>query len=659
MASNVRVGLIVSTSLRGFQTFRKAESSFEGLRNVAVRLKAELALLGGYFAFAFLRETIRVFAEFDHAMARVQAVAGATAVELGQLTDEALRLGREFPFTASEAADAMFELAIAGLEVEEVMSAVQATLELAMAGNMGLAESSAIAVATMNAFGMEATEVRDIGDQLSAAFTGSATTLDRLGAGLSFVGPVASLANVSLADTVTTLGLFANAGISGARSGTTFRQMLSRMLDPTAEAQTKMNELGLSFTDAEGNLLPLIDVIDQLIQKQVTANDVIAIFGVRAAPGIGALITQGVDGFQELNNEIINSNGKLEEIATTMEQSAFMSLKKFESAVQDLQIELGKMLMPTIIRLTEAFREEGGFKDGIIDTAVAFSDFISIVVEVLAAMRPLFDLLFDLMAVLAEHKRLVSILIITFLAYKAALIAIAVTTKIVAAAEALYMVIQWGRAKQLPILTLLTKQYAAALWAATYPLLILVGIVGAIILVYKYWDEIQAVINFKIDEFGQKLENLKNLILAPFILALTGLVRAGIGVRQFFADLESDVVGLIYVFVGLLNKLKELKNALYEGTVGRVQGWADDISSFFGGGDNSYEKGGMIPRTGIYLMHAGETVKRRQAQETTIETETTGGGTNLTVNVEGYLEGREIQLVDDLKSFIAKSNGVV
>lgn len=658
MASNVRVGLIVSTSLRGFQTFRKAESSFEGLRNVAVRLKAELALLGGYFAFSFIRETIRIFAEFDHSMARVAAVAGASAQELNSLTNEALRLGREFPFTASEAADAMFELAIAGLEVEEVMSAVQATLELAMAGNMGLAESSAIAVATMNAFGMEATDVTEIGDKLSAAFTGSATTLDRLGAGLSFVGPVASLANVSLADTVTTLGLFANAGISGARSGTTFRQMLSRMLDPTAEAQTKMNELGLSFTDAEGNLLPLVDVIEQLIEKQVTANDVISVFGVRAAPGIGALITQGVEGFKEFNAEVVNSEGKLNEIATTMEGSALMSLKKFESAVQDLQIEIGKMMMPTIIAMTESFREEGGLKDALIDTAVAFGDFVAIVRDLFKVLSPLIEMLFDLLAIMAEHKRLVSILIIVFISYKVSIIAAALATKVFAAAEAILIAIQWGKAQQLPILTLLTKQYAAALWAATYPMLIVIGIVGAIILIYKNWGSITEWVGNKIDALGDGLVALKDGAISILAGALYAILTPFIMLGNFIESVKLKIAELTMFIVRLMLNLKNLKDSLSDNTIGRVQGWANDVSEFFGG-DRSYSKGGMIPQTGMYLMHAGETVKRREAQEASTGLPEQGAST-LVVNVEGYLEGREISLVDDLKAFMkANPSGVI
>lgn len=666
MASNVRVGLIVSASLRGFQTFRNAKTTFEGLRNVAVRLRAELALLGGYFAFAFVRETIRVFAEFDHSMARVAAVAGATSEELNRLTTEALRLGREFPFTASEAADAMFELAIAGLEVEEVMSAVQATLELAMAGNMGLAESSAIAVATMNAFGMEATQVRDIGDQLSAAFTGSATTLDRLGAGLSFVGPVASLANVSLADTVTTLGLFANAGISGARSGTTFRQMLSRMLDPTAEAQTKMNELGLSFTDAEGNLLPLIDVIDQLIEKQVTANDVISIFGVRAAPGIGALITQGTEGFQELNDEIINSEGKLNEIATTMEGSALMALKKFESSVQDLQIELGKMLMPAIIALTEAFREEGGIKDALIDTAVAFSHLGSVLVEFITAMEPLFQLLFDMAALMSEHKRLVTGLILGYLTYRTAVLMVILAEalytkglKVKTAVQTVATAVQARYAAGTLFTAASLKALAIATLTAVGPLLLMIAVIGIVVAAVYNWDELVAVVNYKLEEWKRRLEMLK----AAFVAMVTPIYNGAMAVKSFLSPVNlvtRAIQGMIWVITQATKayrSLVEMKNDV----TGGISDFFSPVTDSIGGIMGSYSDGGMVPRTGLYMLHAGETVKRAQAQEGATMAEPMSQGTSqLVVNVEGYLEGREIQLVDSLTQFMkGRSTGVI
>ena len=306
---NLRVGILLSMGVRGLGAFKKAGGGLRGLAGAAKAVRGEFALLAAQEAFAFMGDALRTFADFDHSMKKVQAVTAATGEELENLTNLARQLGRDFPFTASEAADAMFELSLAGLKVNEVMATTETVLKLAMAGSMGLAQSARIAVATMNAYGMAAEDVTFIGDQLTAAFTNSAMTLAEVGAGLSFVGPVAKLANVSLADSVTTLGLFANAGVVGARSGTTFRQMLSKMIAPTTDARQRMAELGLVFTDAEGQLLPMIDILRQLIDAQMTANDVVKVFGIRAAPGVGALINQGVEGFEELNQAVVNSEG--------------------------------------------------------------------------------------------------------------------------------------------------------------------------------------------------------------------------------------------------------------------------------------------------------------------------------------------------------------
>lgn len=608
MASNVRVGLIVSTSLRGFQTFRNAGSALEGLRDVAVRLRAELTLLGGYFAFGFLRDTIKVFAEFDHAMRRVQAVTSATNEQFAMLTEEARRLGREFPFTAGEAADAMFELALAGLEVSEVMDAVQSTLELAMAGSMGLAEASAIAVATMNAFGMEAEEVSDIGDQLTAAFTNSATTLQRLGAGLSFVGPVAQLANVSLADTVTTLGLFANAGISGARSGTTFRQMISKMLEPTAKAKQRMNELGLAFLDAEGDLLPMVDIIDQLIEKQITANDVITIFGVRAAPGIGALITQGVSGFQELNDEIVDSNGLLSDVASTMGESAAMQFKLFQSALQDLQVEVGIMLMPLLQQLIDAFREEGGLKDSVLDFITVLIEMAKDIGAIIEALMPFIDLLLRLLEVMGDNAEVTAYLIMTYFGVKTALM-------LAAAAAAAYEAV---------MAAVIVKNVMAAYTAGG--------------------------------------------LSAAFVAVRTAIISASIAAAIFMVKLilivgaVALVVGMIVNFKATLIALREIIERIGE-TIGKA---VNTVSEFFGGSafvkgpkgsvgtfDDPYQSnddggilqgfatGGVVPRDGIYRLHAGETVRRAEGLDADMgEDAGMGTGTqnnNITINVDGFL----------------------
>ena len=607
MASNVRVGLIVSTSLRGFQTFRNAGSALEGLRDVAVRLRAELTLLGGYFAFGFLRDTIKVFAEFDHAMRRVQAVTSATNEQFAMLTEEARRLGREFPFTAGEAADAMFELALAGLEVSEVMDAVQSTLELAMAGSMGLAEASAIAVATMNAFGMEAEEVSDIGDQLTAAFTNSATTLQRLGAGLSFVGPVAQLANVSLADTVTTLGLFANAGISGARSGTTFRQMISKMLEPTAKAKQRMNELGLAFLDAEGDLLPMVDIIDQLIEKQITANDVITIFGVRAAPGIGALITQGVSGFQELNEEIIDSEGLLAEVAETMGGSAAMQFKLFEAALQDLQVEVGIMLMPLLQQLIDAFREEGGLSDSILDFITVLVEMAKDIAAIIEALMPFIDLLIQLLAIMGENAEVTAALIMTYFGLRTALMLSAAATALYTATMATATATNITAAFAAGGVTMGFRAVAAAIAAASVAavvfmakLLLIVGVVALVV---------GLIVNFK-----------------ATLIALREIIER-------IGETIGKVVNTISEFFG--------GEAFVKGADGSVGTFDDPYQTNDDGGIlQGFATGGVVPRDGIYRLHAGETVRRAESLDADMGEAGMGTGTqnnNITINVDGFL----------------------
>lgn len=613
----------------------------EGMRNIAVRLRAELVLLGGYFAFNFLRDTIRVFAEFDHSMMKVSAVAAATAREFNTLREEALRLGREFPFTASEAADAMFELALAGLDVNEVLAATEDALKLAMAGSMDLAEAASIAVATMNAFGMEASDIDDIGDKLSAAFTNSATTLDRLGAGLAFVGPVSKLAGVSLEDTITILGMFANAGISGARSGTTFRQMLARMLDPTAEAKVRMNELGLSFSDAEGNLLPLVDVIGQLTEKQVTANDVIQIFGVRAAPGIGALITQGTEGFRELNEEIVNSQGELDRIAETMGGSAAMQLKLFTSKMEDLKVVLAEMLMPAIQEFIDRFREEDGVADTVENSAKALSAFGNNLLTLYIAVQPITHQLFRLSKFFAEHPQLLNVLIRTWIAYKFALIAASAQQTISLALTAFRTKGQYQNSAatvaSLPILgaqnALLWQNGAAAAAAGAGIGLLTTTNVVAI----APASGLTVALRF----LAGSLYALWTALWP--ILALMGATMLVMGGWEYI------IWGVVTAVEALVISLQKLANTVtlgmtdFGGVGTLADSWADKFSDKAKPAWQSlgFATGGVVPATGMYQLHAGETVRRAEgldADDLNDPRGETGSQTNISINVTGALD---------------------
>ena len=654
-SQNVRVGVIFSASLRGFSEFKKLGGGMTGLAAATKKVRGELALLGATMAFDFIKSAVQTFAQFDHSMRKVQAVTGGTTEQLKQLTDEARALGREFPFTASEAADAMFELSLAGLSVNEVLATTETTLNLAMAGNMGLAQSARIAVATMNAFGYEAEQVSEIGDVLTAAFTNSAMTLAEVGAGLSFVGPVAALANVSLEDSVTVLGLFANAGIAGARSGTTFRQMLSKMLDPTTDAAKRMNDLGLAFTDANGDLLPMVDILQQLIDAQLTANDVITIFGIRAAPGVGALIQQGVEGFEEMSEAVHNSEGELQSVADTMEQSAAIQFKKFTSAMDDFKIVLGAAVMPIINAFIDAFRGEGGLGESLTQITMAFVPLLIGFGEAAAMILQLLLLISPLAKLMAENAEIVSLLAQAY-------------------------ILAWAAGKAYVAMLGLKAMYAgfmataniglassyAAVWASIWPVVAVLGVllaaqelelhvleVLAIALawyaVYR-WLANNATIAGAASEYALAAATwvgtaaiwaqnaalaVWNFLMLPVtltILAVVAAVAALIAIVIYWNDILD---GTIWLVNRLIEALAKLANTMSFGLLdfgGAGMLW-DDWGSF-----DVFHSGGMS-HGGLAMLEAGETVKSAAAvSEEERQSYTRGGGNTNNINVSGVVD---------------------
>ena len=649
-AQNVRVGVVFSAALRGFSEFKRLGGGMTGLAGAVKKVRGELAILGATLAFDFMKNALMTMAAFDHSMKKVQAVTGGTTEQLKELTDEARQLGRDFPFTASEAADAMFELSLAGLSVNEVMATTETTLNLAMAGNMALAQSARIAVATMNAFGYEAEQVGEIGDVLTAAFTNSAMTLAELGAGLSFVGPVAAIANVSLEDSVTVLGLFANAGIAGARSGTTFRQMLSKMLDPTTDATRRMQELGLAFTDANGDLLPMVDIVEQLIDAQMTANDVITVFGIRAAPGVGALIQQGVEGFQEMSTEINNSEGALTSISDIMRESAQNQFKMFTSAMEDFKIVLGNTLMPLVTAFIDAFRGEGGLGQSLSEVVTAFIPFMLALARVAALFLEIFLAISPLTNLLAKHGEFVSIAVEAYILYVLWGWRSIVMTRAAAAWTFILSIRTWSLAgaqtwlnsTMVPYLIILgalifAHQTALEVWEALTIAIIYYALyqwyataaangwtlsVGAASIATGFWTVVTWAQNAALATM--------NVLLWPLWAIILAVAAAVLVVVAVFIYWEEIIGALAWAINGLLELLAKLANTLSLGLLdigGSGLLWDD------WGTVDVFHDGGMS-HGGLAMLAAGETVKSAGAVSEEERQSYSGNGTGTVNNIQ-------------------------
>jgi TP901 family phage tail tape measure protein len=321
---------------------------------------------------AFGVSAIKAGSEFSAQMSRVQAIAGATGDELKRLNQLAIDLGAETAFSASEAAAGMENLASAGFSVNDIMSAMPGLLDLAAVSGGDVANASEIAASALNAFGLEATEAGHVANVFArAAADTNAEALD-MGEAMKYVAPVAKAMGLSLEETAASIGIMSDAGVKGGQAGTALRGALSRLAKPTKIMKETMDELSLSFYDADGNMLPLADTIAMLQDKtagltqEQKNNALVTLFGQESLSGMLALIEAGPDKLDALTGSLINSDGAAKDMANTMLNNLQGALEELSGSFETLQItifqsgetplkELAEKGTEYINRLTEAF----------------------------------------------------------------------------------------------------------------------------------------------------------------------------------------------------------------------------------------------------------------------------------------------------------------
>jgi TP901 family phage tail tape measure protein len=207
---------------------------------------------------------IKSAADFEQSMNVMQQVSGATAADMQALQEQALQLGAQTSFSAGEAAEAMLELAKAGLSASEISAAIGGTLDLAAAGGLGLAQAAEITANAVNAFGLEASQASSVANMLAAAANASSVEVTDLAQGMQMASAVFSSSGQSLATLNTALAILGNNGLKGSDAGTSLKTMLMRLTAPTDDAAEKLRELGVSVYDAAGNMRALPEVMADL-----------------------------------------------------------------------------------------------------------------------------------------------------------------------------------------------------------------------------------------------------------------------------------------------------------------------------------------------------------------------------------------------------------
>lgn len=231
----------------------------KGLKVAAAAITGTATALAGVATAA-----AKTGADFESQMSRVKAISGATGEEFEKLKAQAIELGAETSFSASQAAEGMENLAAAGFTTAETMEAMPGLLDLAAASGEDLASSSDIAASALRGFGMEASEAGHVADVLAENANRTNSSVAETGEAMKYVAPLARSAGLSFEETAAAIGIMANAGIQGSQAGTTLRGAISRLSKPTDDMQNAMDDLGISFYDADGKMKSLSDQVGML-----------------------------------------------------------------------------------------------------------------------------------------------------------------------------------------------------------------------------------------------------------------------------------------------------------------------------------------------------------------------------------------------------------
>ena len=328
------------------------------------------AVLGGGTA------AVKVGSAFESAMDKVSAISGSTGDDLAALTEKAKEMGASTKFSASESAEALQYMAMAGWKTEDMLEGISGIMSLAAADGLDLATTSDIVTDALTAFGLQSKDSSHFADVLAKASSSANTNVSMLGESFKYVAPLAGTMGYSVEDVSVALGLMANASVKGSMAGTSLKTALANLSAPTKNMKEVMDKYKLSIEDANGKAKPLIDIIKELREKfgglseseQTAAAS--TLFGKEAMSGMLAIINASDSDFSKLVENINNADGAAGQMADTMQDNLQGQITILKSSLEGLGIELyGGLQEPLknaaeeaqgyVNRLTDAFKDGG------------------------------------------------------------------------------------------------------------------------------------------------------------------------------------------------------------------------------------------------------------------------------------------------------------
>lgn len=304
-------------------------------------------------------------ANFEGSMSQVQATMGITSDSMSTLdgksvntmdtlSDLAKTMGSETAYSASECAEALNYLALAGYDTQQICDTLPKVLNLAAAGGIDLASASDMVTDAMSALNVDVSEADSLIDQIAKTSTITNTSVEQLGEGILTIGATAQSIKGGTAELNTALGILADSGIKGSEGGTALRNVILSLQTPTDKAADLMEQLGVSVYDSQGDMRSMNDILGDLsgsmdgMTSAEKDNIISNIFNKTDLAAVNTLLDNTGDSWDALQNSITDSTGSASQMAETQLDNLQGQLTILKSALEGLAISFGEILMPAI-----------------------------------------------------------------------------------------------------------------------------------------------------------------------------------------------------------------------------------------------------------------------------------------------------------------------
>ena len=329
-------------SIRPIEILIRAKDEFSGmLGSMQTKVAAAAVAIAAFFGISLFSGAVKSAAEFEAAMSRVKAATGASAEELGRLKKAAEDAGANTKYTSVQAAEALENLAKAGLSATQAIEALPAVLALAEAGDVALGTSAEFVTKAVMGMGLQFSDAARVADVLALGANATNTSVKGLAEALSYAAPTAQSLGLSLETTVAIIGKFADAGIDASRAGTALNSIMSQFSDPASKFRNELAAAGITTGDFN-------KALHELAASGTRGSKAINAVGLEAGPALKALLNQGMPALDELKAKLDNAAGSAAATAETMSGNLNGALNGLSSAWDTIKTVLGTPVLPVL-----------------------------------------------------------------------------------------------------------------------------------------------------------------------------------------------------------------------------------------------------------------------------------------------------------------------